>query len=124
VTSGMSGSSTVYATLLVGLGNVRMSASIFRLIGGTNSWTLGYDADEDHGNGALGAAETALPPSDICANPFSRLLYFRRRFNGGVFVDAVAPIGNGVSSSSGLTASQCFRFIMVESNHGWRMCDE
>ena len=124
MTSGMFGSSTVYATLFTGLGNERMSASIFRLFGGMNSWTLGYDADADHADGALAAAETALPPSDMCANPFSRLLYFRRRFKGGVFIGALTPVGSGVSSSSGLTASQCFRFIMVVSNHGWRMCDE
>jgi hypothetical protein len=101
----------------------RMSASISKSFGGSSSWTLGYDTGKADGSALLAVADH--PPSDMCANPFSRLLYVRRRFGGGAFAGTPAPGGRCVSSSSSaLTASGRFRFIIVVSNHGWRMCDE
>lgn len=64
--------------------------------------------------------------SERCAKPFSKLQ--RRRFAGGgeegfglIVAREVVTRLRG-SSSSGLTVSRCFRFIITVSNHGWRMC--
>jgi len=105
------------------MGEERMSASISELFGGRSSWTLGYDTNEPDSSALLAVADN--PSSDMCANPLSRLLYVRRRFGGRAFTVTLAPVGTWVSgSSSALAVSVCFRFIIVVSNHGWRICDE